>query len=100
MGKRGPLPKSRTLKFISGSKRAGRVGEVPMPPRGILSCPTWLSPLAKVEWRRAGRELDDAGLLARTDRAAMAGYCQAWAELQEATRLLDKEGRVLTLPNG
>jgi P27 family predicted phage terminase small subunit len=57
--------------------------------------PTWLSKEARNEWRRIVPELRRLGLLTLVDRTALAAYCQAHAELVEATRLLDKEGRVV-----
>ena len=44
-------------------------------------CPKHLWPEAKREWKRAGAELEEAGFIARVDRAEFALYCQAWAEL-------------------
>jgi P27 family predicted phage terminase small subunit len=57
-----------------------------------------LSAEAAAEWDRVAGELDDAGALALVDRAALAAYCLAWAELVAATRLLDAEGRIITEP--
>ncbi len=57
--------------------------------------PAWLSREAKAEWRRVVRELDRIGLLTVVDRAALAAYCQAWAELVEATQVLGREGRIV-----
>ena len=42
--------------------------------------------------------LKKIGLLAKIDRAAFAAYCLAYAELTEATRLLEAEGRILDVP--
>lgn len=47
----------------------------------LPDCPKHLWPEAKKEWRRAGAELEEAGFIARVDRAEFALYCQAWAEL-------------------
>lgn len=60
--------------------------------------PGWLSPRAKVEWKRITPELERLGLLTRIDLAALAAYCQAFAELEEATKTLEKEGRVCVWP--
>lgn len=42
-------------------------------------CPKHLWPEAKKEWKRIGPELEDAGLVAKIDRSALALYCQSWA---------------------
>jgi len=58
-------------------------------------CPAWLPAAAKVEWRRIVPELRAVGLVTRLDRAGLSAYCLAWAELQEATQILGREGRIL-----
>ncbi len=57
--------------------------------------PAWLSREAKAEWRRIVPHLDAVGLLTIVDRSALASYCQAFAELVVATKLLEKEGRIV-----
>lgn len=42
-------------------------------------CPKHLWPEARREWRRIAAELEDAGLVAKVDRAELALYCQHWA---------------------
>jgi P27 family predicted phage terminase small subunit len=44
-------------------------------------CPAYLWPEARREWVRISAELEDAGLVAKIDRAALAIYCQAWARM-------------------
>ncbi len=44
-------------------------------------CPKHLWPEARKEWKRIAPELEDAGLIAKIDRAALALYCQAWARM-------------------
>jgi P27 family predicted phage terminase small subunit len=48
---------------------------------------------ARVEWWRVSPELIRLGLLTVLDRACLASYCQAVAELDIATKTLKKEGR-------
>lgn len=69
-----------------------------MPKEGKVTCPSWLSEQGKTEWRRITPELKRLHLLTVVDRAALAAYCQAYAELEEATELLNKEGRIITVP--
>lgn len=42
-------------------------------------CPKHLWPEARREWKRISVELEDAGLIAKVDRAQLALYCQAYA---------------------
>lgn len=99
MGRRGPPPKPTKLKIAAGNpgKRPLNKHE-PQPVGRAPRMPSWLSKRAKTEWRRIVPELTTLGLLSRIDLAALAAYCQSYAELEEATRTLDKEGRVCALP--
>lgn len=47
----------------------------------IPKCPPHLQAEAKKEWRRIACELETLGLVTRIDRAALAAYCAAWAEV-------------------
>lgn len=63
-------------------------------------CPSWLSTSAKTEWRRLANILHDAGLLTYVDRAALAGYCQAYARWKAAEEQLEGEKLVLMTDKG
>lgn len=89
MGARGPHPK---LKVIAGTVKPRARGAVF--PAGTPEAPEWLSASGAVEWKRIVPELEAAGLLSLVDRAALAAYCQAWAELEETTKIIETEGRI------
>jgi P27 family predicted phage terminase small subunit len=40
------------------------------------------------------------GLLTEPDRAALAGYCEAYARWKQAERVIDEHGMVYKTPNG
>jgi P27 family predicted phage terminase small subunit len=97
MGSRGPLPKSPALRI------AGRAGSAAAKPTaafvpGIPVRPKWLAGEARAEWDRIVPDLDAAGQLAVTDRAALVAYCLAWAELVWATTKVEEEGRLVEEP--
>lgn len=98
MGRRGPSPTPSRLQELRGNpgKRAINRHE-PKPAIGAV-CPSWLSKLAKIEWKRIAPELERLGLLTMVDQTALASYCQAHAELIEATKRLDKDGRIIDIP--
>lgn len=54
--------------------------------------PSWLSPTARVEWKRVVPQLCKLGVITKLDQAVLAGYCQAVAEYLESTRVLNVEG--------
>lgn len=99
MAKRGRRPKPTRVRELEGnpSKRPYNRRE-PQPTEGRVTCPSWLSTKGKAEWKRITPELRRMRLLTIVDRAALAAYCQAYAELEEATEILNREGRIIIVP--
>jgi P27 family predicted phage terminase small subunit len=100
MGKRGPIPKSDKERRLEGnpSKRPMK-GESPRP-RGLPTCPSWLSPEAKQEWRWVAPELARLGLLTKLDRALLAGYCTSCGRWRQAQEAINTHGSVYVTPKG
>lgn len=88
MGARGPLPQKDNVRYLKGNPGKRRSKPKPRAVRAIPSPPTWLSKEAKAEWRRITPELHRLGLLAKLDRAVLAGYCQSWSQFVAAERLI------------
>lgn len=84
MASRGPTPE----------RKAGRKA----PPVERPACPNWLDDEGVAEWNRLCPLLEDAGLMTKLDRAALAAYCQAWAELIVCTTELQTAGRFIKTP--
>ena len=55
-----------------------------MPKGKLPRRPEWLEEDAKKEWKRLGKVLAEMGMLTEIDRAAFAGYCQAYARWKGA----------------
>jgi P27 family predicted phage terminase small subunit len=97
----GRPPKPTAIKRLAGNPGKRKLNEaepkfelaIPRPPRH-------LDPVAKAEWRRVSRELFDAGLLTRVDRAALAAYCQAWSTWVDAVKRLREEGQTIISDKG
>jgi P27 family predicted phage terminase small subunit len=103
MGQRGPKAKSPTLKLLAGNPgRRPAEGAAPAGgrriARGLPDRPPEVAGEAAAEWARIVPELDAAGILSRVDRAALAAYCLAWAELMTALDILNREGRTVREP--
>lgn len=100
MGKRGPIPKTDKERILEGNL-SGRpmTGESPKP-RGLPTCPSWLSPEAKHEWRRVAPEMARLGLLTKVDRAQFAGYCTSCAWWRRVQEVLITQGSVYVTPKG
>lgn len=91
MGLRGPQPTPTPILQARGSWRAAeREGEVQFE-RKAPACPAWLVTEAKAEWRRQVKQLTLAGVIQVVDRAALAVYCEAWAEFALACQQLAKK---------
>lgn len=97
----GPAPKPTELKILQGNpgRRPLNTAE-PKPRPERPRCPIWLSKEAKREWRRIVPELEAMRLLTVVDRAALAGYCQAYARWRQAEEILEAEGLIFETPNG
>ena len=92
MGRRGPAPLPTKTLELRGSWRAKTRRNEPIPPVETPTCPTWLNREAKAEWQRVVPQLKRLGIIARIDRACLAGYCLAWSRLKQATDILKAEG--------
>jgi len=58
-------------------------------------CPAWMPAAGKSEWKRQAAALQAAGILADVDAAALALWCEAWAEFVDcvaAVREATKNG--------
>lgn len=100
MGRRGPAPKPTHLKLLEGNPGKRPINKhEPKPKPTTPSVPTWLNPLAKKEWRKISKELEGLGLLTCVDGAALAGYCTAYAAVQEAEIEINKYGKTTYVTN-
>ena len=101
MVKTGPPPQPTALRILRGNpaKRPLPKNE-PQPKQGIPACPRHIHGEARREWRRISIDLASCGLLTQVDRAALAGYCQAWARWVEAEDVLRTAGVLIKTPNG
>ena len=95
----GPNPKPTELKRLEGNpgKRALPANE-PRPEPAMPACPAFIKGSGRREWKRIAPELLKLGLLTRIDRAALAGYCIGWMQLEEVETALSKmkkSGRAL-----
>ena len=101
MATRGRKPKPTALKVLEGNPGKRPLNELePKPKKQAPSCPSWLEPEAKKEWKRMAKTLESIGLLTEIDKASFAGYCQAYARWKEAEEFLTKHGTIFKTPSG
>jgi P27 family predicted phage terminase small subunit len=97
----GRKPKPLQLRIIEGNPGHRPLQKnQPKPTPVAPSRPAGLKGEAKREWCRIVPELERLGLLTVIDRAALAGYCQAWARAVAAEKVLAEKGQVKETPNG
>jgi P27 family predicted phage terminase small subunit len=101
MTMRGRKPKPTSVKILTGNPGNLRLNhDEPKPPVAVPECPVELSPAAKAEWDRLGRELAGLRILTALDRAALAAYCEAYALWIEAITAVRKHGTMVKSPSG
>lgn len=73
--------------------RATRADNTPSPfTGGRPSCPSYLSSIAKAEWRRIVRLLRERGTLTRGDGPAIEVYCQTYARWRACITEIEAKG--------
>jgi len=69
-------------------------------PGKCASAPSWLTPQAKAEWRRAAPELFHRNLLAADTLATLESYCVAVGMVRETEEIMGREGRMVMAESG
>lgn len=100
MGKRGPKPKSSTLKILDGSGKGRLPAPNPEVIPGKLECPDHLSPVARAEFARMVVLLDASGVLSKADAGALSLYCETYAEWLEAKASIKANGLLIESADG
>jgi P27 family predicted phage terminase small subunit len=92
---RGRKPKPAELKILEGV-RADRIPSgVATAVAGVPECPEHLDDDARAEWFRILPELQQLGVLSRTDGAALALYCDAYSQWVSANREIVTHGLMI-----
>lgn len=89
---RGKKPKPVALKILNGNPGKRPLPKEPDYGADAPSCPSHLDREAKAEWKRIVGPLTRAGVLAVTDRAALASYCQLWSRVVMLEKIVQKSG--------
>ena len=101
MAQRGRKPTPTAIKELEGNPGKRKLNDKePKPEKKAPSCPKWLVPEAKKEWRRLAKKMELMGVLTEVDMAAFAGYCQAYARWKEAEEFITQHGTIVKTPSG
>ena len=93
MGRSGPKPLPSNVHTLRGNPSKKPLGQLLgefKPEVEIPDFPSWIWPEAKKEWKRIAFELERYGLVSKLDRSALVLYCQAWAKMVWAERMLSR----------
>jgi P27 family predicted phage terminase small subunit len=94
MARRGRPPKPTSLKRLQGNPgRRPLSSDEPQPPAGVPECPAWLNRTAKAAYHRLTGILAPLNVLTLADGEALTTAAVMAAEVELATKTLDKEGR-------
>ena len=94
---RKPLPTNLHVLNGNPSKKKDLGKNEPKPAPIAPKCPTWLHKDAKKEWKRIAPQLEKLGMLTQIDQAALAAYCESWAQYKEAIEFIHKNGTTYPL---
>lgn len=101
MAIKGRKPTPTAIKELEGNPGKRKLNErEPKPEKKAPSCPKWLEPEAKKEWRRLARQMKQIGILTEVNMAAFAGYCQAYARWKEAEEFISQHGTIVRTSSG
>lgn len=92
-------PKPTALKELEGNPGGRPLNDrEPKPTLGCPERPKGLSFTAKREWANITKQLAELGVLAVTDGKALAMYCSAYGDWEEADRKCKKDGSWIEVP--
>lgn len=66
----------------------------------VAEPPAWMMEGGQAEWRRIAPALIRQGVLTGADKGAFIGYCEAYGQVEEATKKLKAEGFTVTSKEG
>lgn len=101
MKQSGPPKRPTNMKLVLGTYRDDRAPtNEPQPQASIPKPPSHLAKEAKKEWKRISRQLAALGLLSEIDRAALAAYCETYADWITASLKVAEVGMVVKTQAG
>jgi P27 family predicted phage terminase small subunit len=105
MGERGPLPKTRRQRKLTGNASNRKLpppakAESILPTDDLGDCPKWMGKEGKAYWKRIVPVLSQRMQLSSLDWPTMVQMCQAWDDFQESAKEIQKLGRTTKTTKG
>lgn len=94
MGQRGPKPWPKNVHMLRGNASKlspGQMRDAFEPEIEIPSCPNFLLPEARKEWKRITPLLRANGMISQVDRSALTLYAQEWAWYVWSDKLFQRD---------
>lgn len=96
MGARGPLPLPTAVKAARNTLRPCRVSSTEPHAKGLPKPSNDLAPIAKKEFKRLVRLLDQMGVIGAIDGNTLERYIRTWFQWRVAIEMVEKTGPVFT----
>ena len=101
MGRRGPPPNPRSIRYEDRKKKPGQtLASIPVDKLGKAVMPDWLKGRAQKFWEDYAPGLEARGLLTALDQAPFTMLCLGYDLMCEASKIVKREGAVITGPRG
>ena len=97
---KGRKSRPTKLKILEGEPNKNRINKHEPQVTGIPYCPRYLNGEARAEWYRICPILKGMGLLAKSDRALIANYCQAYGRMVKYEKLINEKGELYKTQQG
>jgi P27 family predicted phage terminase small subunit len=95
VAKPGPKPTPTHLRVLRGDRKDRINTREPKPKKTRPRCPEWLTPEAKVVWRRVAKHLDEMGVYSSADSDVIVSYVHAVVNYQNATKAVESMGLLI-----
>jgi P27 family predicted phage terminase small subunit len=92
----GRRKKPSSLKKIEGTARSDRDNNKPKVNNKLPDCPTWLSKVAKREYKKIARRLNEMSVVSEEDQHALSLICQEFADYLWCREVLNTKGLTVT----
>lgn len=100
MGRRGPLPKDKSLKVLSGKAPITKENLAHLTDFTPPACPRDFTPTERKFWKETVAQLEPLRVLEQIDLGVLAAYCGSYVRWREAEKQLKKARSLVAVGAG
>lgn len=101
MGKRGPLPKSRPERKLTGNASKRKLPKITNAgDHELPTCPAWIGAEGKAYWNRVVPIIVERMKVTEAEWGMLVNLCLAWDSIQECGKAIAKKGYFIRTKNG